>query len=142
MSSRIAISVIPTFLISSCLHLLVFGFGAPMGDNLDDITEWMGNNPNHMAAPSLRGIKTAPLQGGTLEVGRDAVTVRVINGGDQRRNTSRKGTILSAQAISPGNLESRKIISNGNRLMLARTKVGHPLIPSYRKIRSVSDGNV
>ena len=98
--------------------------------------------PNHMTAPALRGGKNAPLQGGDFEVDRDSVTVRVINGLGQHTNTSQKGAILSARAISPENAESRKIAPSGNRLMLARTSDGRPLIPSYREFRLVSSGNV
>ena len=79
-----------------------------MGDKDDDQIEWMGSRPNDLTAQALRGIKNALLQGHTLEVDRDSVAVRVINGLDQHANTIQKGAILSAQVISPGNVESRK----------------------------------
>ena len=112
-----------------------------MGDNDDDGIGRAGHNPNHITDPAIRGIKNALLQGVAIEVDRDSATVRVINGVGQHDNTSQKGEVLSAQSISPGNAESREIASGGNRLILARTLGDHPLIPSYRKSRSVPNEN-
>ena len=136
-------SVIPLDIVLITQRLLASAvFGAPMDDNSDDHIEWAGSLPNHLTAPALRGVKNALLQGSTLEVERDNVTVRVINGLDQHSDTSQKETILSAKVTSPGNTESRKIIPNGNRLMLARGIYDHPLIQPYRKFRLVSNGNI
>ena len=81
------------------LLLLVFtgrayGFESPTGDNMDDEIEWAGDNAIHLTAPALRGIKNATLQGSTLDVGRDGVKVRVINGVDQQANTAQKGAVF------------------------------------------------
>ena len=102
----------------------------------------MGSNPNRLTAPALRGIKNALLQGVTSGVDRDAVTIRVINGAGKHTNTSQKGAILSAQSISPENVESRKIAPSGDRLMHTGANDGRPLIRPYRKFRLVSNGNV
>ena len=82
------LSTITGFKLLFVLPLLVVGLEHPMGDYDDDQVEWMGSRPNDLTAPPLRGIENAFLQGHTLEVVRDSVTVRVINGVDQHTNTS------------------------------------------------------
>ena len=108
MPSRIETLVIPIAILGISLRLLVFAFfDTPMEDNNDDLVEWMGSRPSHLAAPALSGIKNSLIQGDTLEVGRDNVTVRAINGLDRHANTSHKA-ILPVNVIPHGNSESRK----------------------------------
>ena len=113
-----------------------------MGDNMDGRIEWKGPNPIRAASPALRNVKNALLAGETLEAERATLTVRAMNGSELHANTDQKGPILHPNVISPGNHESRRITSDGNRSMLSRRLDGLPLIPTYRKLRLVSNGNV
>ena len=117
-------------------------FDAPVDVNTDDQIEWAGSNPIHLTAPALRGIRDSLLRCATLEVGRGDITVRVINGLEQHARTAQKGTVLSVNVISPGNIESRRIICNGDKLMPARSMEDRPIIPTYRKFLLVSNGDV
>ena len=112
-----------------------------MGDSADEQIERTAPKPIHVAAPALRGIKNAPLRGATLEVDCGNITGRVINGLGQHANSAQKGKITSVKVISPQNIESRRTLSIGNQLMIARSMVYLPIIPKYRKFRLVFDGS-
>ena len=86
----ILILIIPDLRLLALSGLAARGFEAPMGDDVDDQIEWLGPNPIRAPGTSLRGIRNALLQVATSAVGRDDITVRVIDGLDQHAITDPK----------------------------------------------------
>lgn len=73
-----------------------------MEDNQDGQIERSGSLPNHVTAPALRNVKNALLAGGSLEVVRDELKVRVGNGSDQHSNTTQKEQFFQYMLLPPG----------------------------------------